>query len=105
MMPKKILCICNGGNVRSVALAQYIKDLNGIYIKLDDKTIKYEAIAIGKDVTTTKTMKYLKRWSDYIVDVSDTGEYSFGEDVWHNPRNPELIKKIEKIWKSVEEKI
>jgi len=28
MTTKKILCICDGGNVRSVAMAQYIKEQN-----------------------------------------------------------------------------
>lgn len=99
----KILCICNGGNVRSTALARYIKDLNGIYCDLDEESIKYEAISVGKDVTTKKSMDYFKAWADYVIDVSDDGEHFIGKDVWNDPTNKELVKKMEKLWKSVEE--
>ena len=105
MNPKKILCICNGGNVRSAALARHIRDLNGIFadFKSDSSAIKYEAVAIGKSYMTPESMKYFKKWADLIIDLSDDGEYSIGKDIWCNPTHPELIKKIEELWKSVEE--
>lgn len=89
----KVLCICNGGNVRSVAVAQAIKELNGKYYKIKDKPgyLKYEAIAIGKNFTSPETMELLLDWSDITVDVSDNGSCFFGKDVWKNPRHPELI--------------
>ncbi len=49
---RKILCICGYGNVRSVAMAQFIKELHGKYRPLKDEEIEYEAIAIGKKVTS-----------------------------------------------------
>ena len=105
-MTTKVLTICNGGNIRSVALARYIKDLNGIYVNLqgDEDVIKYEAIAVGKDVMTDKSMDYMKQWADIIIDVSDNGEHFIGEDVWNDASNPELIKKMEELWKSVVER-
>ena len=102
---RRVLCICNGGNVRSVALARYIKDLNGIYINLkgDENIIKYEAVAIGKDVMTKNSIDYMRKWADIIIDVSDDGEYSIGRDIWNDASNPNLIKKMEEVWRSVEE--
>jgi len=83
----KILCICEGGNVRSVALAQHLKEIG------------WEAIAIGWKYTSKETLLMLIRWADKIIDVR---EY-LPEDLWHNPRHPELKQKVEEIWK-LEEK-
>ena len=90
----KILCICGYGNVRSVAMAQFIKELNGKYRPLKDEEIEYEAIAIGKKVTSTETMNMLKEWADKIIDVT---KY-LPEDIWHNPRHKEIMEAVKKTW-------
>ena len=96
-MVKKILCICDWGNVRSVAMAQFIKELNGKYKDFinHEAEIKYEAIAIGAQVTTKETMEYMMDWADIYIDTT-----ALGKDVWHKPRHPELKKKMEEVWKS-----
>ena len=81
----KFLCICMGGNVRSVALAQKLKEMG------------HEAIAIGIDYTEKDTLLMLSKWADRIIDVR---EY-IKEDKWHDARNPELLKLIDKICKGL----
>jgi len=97
----KFLCICDGGNVRSVAMAQYIKELSGTGegFRGQDNLI-HEAIAIGEPHTGKETVKMMKVWADYIIDVR---EY-LPLDLWHNPRHPELKEEVKKIWKQLEEK-
>ncbi|MCH7568441.1 MAG: hypothetical protein IIA87_03385 [Nanoarchaeota archaeon] len=84
----KILCICKAGNVRSVAMAQYIRD-----------STSHEAIAIGIDTCSIETFDMLLEWADHNIDM----RYYF-EDYWHDPRHPVLKKKVKEIWK-LEEKL
>ena len=91
----KYLCVCDWGGVRSVAMAQYIKELNGKYINHKKAgSLKYEAIAIGEWVSSNVTMGYMIDWSDEIIDV----RHYLPKDTWGNPRDPDLKKSIEKIW-------
>ena len=86
---RRFLCICTGGNVRSVALAQLIKEKG------------HEAIAIGEKYTTYETATWMLSWANIVVDVR---EY-LPEDIWHNPRDPDLQKEVKKIWKKLEAKL
>lgn len=52
----KILCLCQRGNSRSVALAWYLKDKVG-----------HEAIAIGMTASSRQTREMLYKWADLIV--------------------------------------
>jgi predicted protein tyrosine phosphatase len=53
----KYLCVCAGGNVRSVALAYVLKhELKG-----------HEAIAIGGLTASKETVEMLCEWADFIV--------------------------------------
>lgn len=52
----KILCICDGGNSRSVGAAYLLKEEE-----------RHEAIAIGLARTTRETRKMLYEWADRIV--------------------------------------
>lgn len=52
----KYLVVCDGGNVRSVALATTLKLNYGI-----------EAIAVGRLYMTSDTMKMLSEWADRII--------------------------------------
>ena len=107
----KILCLCNWGNVRSVAMAKYIKMLNlqngerhWRKYELEGKTVNYESIAVGKYCNSKETLDILKNWADYVIDLSDEGEYCPGKDDWFTPTHPDLINKIGEIWKQFAEK-
>lgn len=94
----KILCICEHGNVRSVALAYLIKTI-----------YTHEAISIGSKNTSESTMFILYEWADKIIflDKNLFNKYTklekkvynmqlldVGEDIWHDPYHPNLIHKI-----------
>lgn len=51
----KFLCVCDGGNVRSVAMAYALK-MN-----------EQEALAVGRLYTTKETMDMLSSWADQII--------------------------------------
>ena len=98
----KFLCICDGGNVRSVAMAQHIKELSGTGEAFTGQdNLIHEAIAIGEPHTSKETVKMMKEWADYVIDMR---EY-FPMDNWHNPRHPDLKEKVEVIWKKLEERL
>ena len=94
MTTKKYLCICDWGQVRSVAMAQYIHELNGTP---RIKKVLYEAIPIGAVVSSKKTMKIMKKWADVVIDVRQW----LPSDLWHNPRDPDLKIRVEQIFKEV----
>jgi len=52
----KYLCVCDGGNVRSHALAYVLHDLRG-----------HESIAVGRLRVSKKTLTMLCDWADQIV--------------------------------------
>ena len=79
----KVLCICEGGNVRSVAMAQHLKEIG------------HEAIAIGYKYTSEETRKILYKWADRIVFLKDY----IPIDLWHNPRDMILKELVKQIWK------
>ena len=112
---KKILCMCNHGNVRSAGMARLIKALNGACIGFDEEYLKdyirNEAIAIGAHCSSKETLKTMIDWADIIVDLSDEGSvirfkefikekkyirFDVGGDVWGNPMHPDLSKKLNK---------
>lgn len=89
----KVLCMCQGGNSRSVALGFLMKYRYG-----------EDALACSWEKNTPETLKMLFEWADrifvmqnifkqyvpeqyhaklYVVDV--------GEDVWFNGLHPELL--------------
>ena len=77
----KILCICEGGNVRSVAMAEILKDRGN------------NAIAIGMQYIDKDTLLILTKWADKIIDVRDY----LPKDIWSDAKNKDLIEKINKI--------
>lgn len=100
-MTIKILCICDGGNVRSVAMVQYIKELNGKWEeRKEDFKLTNDAIAIGEKETSKETMDMLRNWADKIIDMRE----HLPVDLWHNPRHPDLRKKVEELWFELEAK-
>ncbi len=58
--PKKYLCICDYGQIRSVGMKCYINGLQRTGKNRIEK-LKYEVIAVGSVTTSKKTMKMLKR--------------------------------------------
>lgn len=78
----KYLVICEGGNVRSVALAQLIKESG------------HEAIAIGMKYVSLETLDLLRDWADEEIDI----RIWLPEDKWHNPRSVYLKEEVKKIW-------
>ena len=95
----KILCVCNYGNVRSVALKNSFRMLN------KDK-IKYDALNVGLLCTSEETLRYLVNWADLVIDLADSflkervdlaiwsGDKYHREDIggdrWDNPFDEEL---------------
>lgn len=53
---KKFLCICEGGNVRSVGLAYILKQIHG-----------QDALAASWRFNSSATLRTLVEWADYIV--------------------------------------
>ena len=89
----KFLCICDGGNVRSYALAVILKEEK-----------HQEAIAIGRKHSSIETIKLLCEWADIICIMqphmieSITVEFKYklkcfdvGPDIFGIHINPKLI--------------
>ena len=91
----KYLCICDYGQVRSVAMAWYIHGLNREDGRI--KHLQYEAIAIGSVTSSKKTMKMLKNWADYVIDVR---KY-IPSDIYGSPTNELLQDKVREIWEKI----
>jgi len=92
------LCVCSGGNIRSVTLA-YI--LRRIY--------RYDALAAGIKGNSSYTLDYLCKWADRIVVLEAEFKmaipqryhpkvviYDVGHDVWHQANHPALVDKLYK---------
>ena|SRR3990167_489141 len=95
-MDKKILCVCQNGNCRSVATRYCLK-----------KRGYTNVIAIGWNNTSKETLTMLCDWADKILvakpyhgDMLPSGKekidhvFTIGEDTWLNPMNEELHKII-----------
>jgi hypothetical protein len=95
----KYLCICDYGQVRSVAMAWYIHGLNRTDGRINK--LRYEAIAIGSVTSSKKTMKMLKNWADVVIDVR---KY-IPSDIYGTPTNEELQGKVKEIWENLQEEI
>lgn len=95
---KKILCACNGGNVRSVSLAYFLKEAYG-----------HDALAIGLKVNSPETIQLLCEWAERIVIFEQkmldripeefhkkTRLLSTGKDIWKQANHPQLMHLIYK---------
>lgn len=91
----KYLCVCSGGNVRSVTLAFVLKHHG------------HDALAISAKFNHNKTIKMMSKWADAIYVVSPELEsviphklrrkvihINLGPDIWHHSLHKDLIKKI-----------
>ena len=92
----KILCLCSGGKVRSVATSFYLHDALG-----------HECLAAGVNAVSPPTLDYLSRWADLILCVeqsmkthvaaehqSKTRVLAVGPDVWGYFPSTTLIRKV-----------
>jgi hypothetical protein len=95
MVTKKYLCICDYGQVRSVAMAWYIHGLNRENNRINK--LQYEAIPIGSVTSSKKTMKMMKKWADVVIDVR---KY-IPLDKYGSPTNAELQEKVREIWEKI----
>ena len=74
----KILCICRGGNIRSVSLKHTLNE-----------TGRYDALALGPEFNTPETCEMLYRWADIIIVASSElaklipQEWHVKLEVWH----------------------
>ena len=82
----RILCVCNFGNVRSVALKNSFRMLNR-------KEIKYDVLNVGLLCTSKETIKYLVDWADWVIDLAnnDLKERRFLIDISKNKYKREDI--------------
>ena len=90
----KILCVCDGGNSRSVALAWVFK-----------KLFDMDALSCGVRNNSRETLDILAKWADYIV-ICDKGLVSFfpespkvkvfdvGPDVYFKHFEDRLVQKF-----------
>ena len=92
MKTEKYLCICDYGQVRSVALAWYIHGLNREDNRINK--LRFEAIPIGAVTSSKKTIKYMKAWADYVIDVR---KY-IPSDTFGTPTHPDLMEKVKMIF-------
>ena len=74
----KIVCLCQRGNSRSVALAWILKD------KM--REMKHEVIATGMLVTSRQTRRMLYDWADLIILVVGRYKHWIPEEYHHKLR-------------------
>ena len=92
----KVLCICQGGNVRSVALATELKQRHRV-----------DALAAGYVKNRPETLRLLMEWADRIVVMRDIyrghvpAEFSskvtvaeVGEDTYGSPTHRDLKRQV-----------
>lgn len=91
----KYLCICDYGQVRSVAMAWFIHGLNREDGRI--RKLQYEAIPIDSVTSSKQTMKMLRKWADVIIDIR---KY-IPSDIYGNPNNDELQNKVREIWEKI----
>jgi len=93
----KILCLCEGGNVRSVACSYLLKYMHG-----------QDALAASIAKNSAATLVMLCEWADKIIVVermmkimiahkfqSKISVYDVGPDRWGNAFHPQLLEFIE----------
>jgi len=92
----KILCVCRGGNVRSVAAKMILKRYFG-----------HETLACGWENNAWETLCLLGEWADRVIVMHNdftamlpahiqgkTYCLHVGEDIWGNPFHEELQDRI-----------
>lgn len=91
----KVLCICAGGNTRSVACATALKRRG------------HNAVATGWHDNAPDPIDRLSEWADRIVimyqwdptfvpadQLFKIRYLDVGHDIWHDPTNPQLVAMV-----------
>ena len=92
----KILCICRGGNTRSVALKMILNKVG------------HDAIALGAERNSEETLNFLgDKWADRVIVLhpslmkyipkyllNKTLLLDVGDDIWGSPFHPDLQRKL-----------
>jgi predicted protein tyrosine phosphatase len=93
----KIVCICRGGQVRSVAARHILADRYGFK----------KVLSCGWEKNDSDTVQMLCDWADYILIVGSTMHWRFstplpktklidiGPDIWGSYNHPDLLAKLE----------
>ena len=94
--PKRFLCVCEGGNVRSATLAYVLHDKHG-----------QEAIPVGLRWASPATLETLCEWADYVMLLEGWMQeriparwgakirvFDVGPDIWGLSLNPQLHKMV-----------
>lgn len=91
---QRVLCICRGGQVRSVAARNILCKVFGFM----------KVIAAGWEMNDADTIKSLCEWADAVIVVGRPGDWNIntppqktlhvevGEDVWGRYNHPELLE-------------
>lgn len=100
MLGRRYLCVCQGGNVRSVCLAWHLKNQG------------HEALSAGLDYLSDETMALLYTWADVVIVMEERfkvrvperfhyklGVCEVGPDIYGNPMN-KVLKIMVKTWLS-----
>jgi predicted protein tyrosine phosphatase len=95
----KVLTVCHGGNVRSVALAYVLKN-----------RVDADALACGWAVNSAQTIAMLCEWADRIIVVQEhyrekipmkyrdkLAVYDVGRDRWLNSLDPQLRSMFQRM--------
>ena len=104
---KRVLCVCAGGRVRSVAMRYVLTEQYGA-----------DAIACGVEKNSPATITALCRWADIILVAepgmvaklprSDSGRarsVNLGPDVWGSESHPDLRAKAASVIERIVEGI
>ena len=100
----KVLCVCQGGNTRSVAMAYVLK-----------KNYKIDALSCGYRDNSVTTLKMLFDWSDLIIAMDNrilrhipvehsikTKLCDVGTDRWGSiKKEKDLLKTCDDFWKGL----
>jgi hypothetical protein len=91
----RLLCVCQGGNVRSVCLARLLKKRG------------HESIGVG--LNQKSLLPLLAHWAERIYPMDDeiskalwmlgyqhkmSSDYIIGPDDWHSPDHPDLLRRL-----------
>ena len=96
----KILCVCQGGNSRSVAMAYVLKYHFG-----------HDALACSAEKNSAETLVYLYDWADKIIVMQPEFvgviplrmyekviRFDVGRDRWMNGLHPQLVHVCADLW-------
>ena len=113
---KKILCLCDAGEVRSVAMAKVLRERGHFAVAGSFDNIRsmfYEHT--GNEVFNPKKkramdmqendieyMGFTRAFFDKVIFMQEGGEHFIGRDDWGNIDHPELVAKCRELVDNLE---